>query len=116
MSTTDREIRRHLPLHPLEFRILMALIEGPSYGTRIVEEIEEREAGRTKIYPANLFRRVRDLLARELLEECAAPEGADRRRTYVRLTRTGLAVAEAEAARLRELVADALDHRLLPEG
>ncbi len=113
---TDPAIRRHLPLHPLEFRILLALLEGPSYGTRIVEEIEEREVGRTKIYPANLFRRIRDLLSRELLEECAAPEGADPRRTYVRLTRTGRAVARAEAERLRELVAEAIDHELLSEG
>jgi len=112
----DPPVRSHLPLHPLEFRILLALLEGPSYGTRIVEEIEKREVGRTKIYPANLFRRIRDLLSRELLEECAAPEGADPRRTYVRLTRTGRAVARAEAERLRELVAEAIDHELLSEG
>jgi len=115
---TDPTVRRHLPLHPLEFRILLALLEGPSYGTRIVEEIEEREGGRgrTKIYPANLFRRIRDLLSRDLLRECAAPADADPRRTYVRLTRTGRAVARAEAERLRELVTEAIDHELLPEG
>lgn len=111
-----QEIQGFLPLHPLEFRILLALSEGPSYGTRIVEEIEAREAGRTKIYPANLFRRIRDLLARELLEECAAPVGADSRRTYVRLTSTGRAVARAEALRLRDLLSDAERHDLLPEG
>ena len=48
------------PLHPHEFRILLALMEGPSFGTRIVEEIERREKG-TKLYPANLYRRIRDL-------------------------------------------------------
>jgi DNA-binding PadR family transcriptional regulator len=112
----DPAVRRHLPLHPLEFRILLALLDGPSYGTRIVEEIEEREVGRTKIYPANLFRRIRDLLSRELLEECPAPTDADPRRTYVRLTRTGHVVARAEAERLRELLAEAIDHELLPEG
>lgn len=106
----------HLPLHPLEFRILMTLMDGPSYGTRIVEEIEERERGRTKLYPANLFRRLRDLLARGLLEECASPAGADPRRTYVRLTAGGRAVARAEAARLADLVAEAARHDLLPGG
>lgn len=106
----------NLPLHPLEFRILMALLDGPSYGTRIVEEIERREAGRGRIYPANLFRRIRDLLSRELLEECAGPAGADPRRTYVRLTRTGRALARAEAERLRELVSEAVERDLLPEG
>jgi len=107
------DIRDFLPLHPLEFRILLALLRGASYGTRIVEEIEEHEAGRTKIYPANLFRRIRDLLSRGLLEECEAPEGADPRRTYVRLTPTGRAVARAEAERLRELVEEAVAHELL---
>lgn len=112
----DAAIQDFLPLHPLEFRILLTLTDGPSYGTRIVEEIEAREAGRTKIYPANLFRRIRDLLGRELLEECTAPADADPRRTYVRLTRMGRAVALAEAERLRGLVAEAVDHELLPEG
>ena len=114
--TSAKEIQEYLPLNPLEFRILIALTQGPSYGTRIVEEIETHEAGRTKIYPANLFRRIRDLLSRELLEACSAPEEADPRRTYVRLTRLGRAVARAEAERLRDLLADAVDHDLLPEG
>ena len=111
--TKGRGASAFLPLHPLEFRILMALLDGPSYGTRIVEEIEARERG-AKLYPANLFRRIRDLMARALLEECAAPEGADPRRTYVRLTRTGKAVARAEAERLRDLVREAERHDLLP--
>jgi DNA-binding PadR family transcriptional regulator len=113
---TQRGARRFLPLHPLEFRILLALLEGPSYGTRIVQEIEAREQGRTKIYPANLFRRIRDLLGRRLVEECATPSDADPRRTYLRLTATGRAVARAEAERLRELVAEAARHDLLREG
>lgn len=106
----------HLPLHPLELRILMALVDGPSYGTRIVHDIEEREGHRRKLYPANLYRRIRDLSARGLLEDAPAPEGADPRRSYLRLTDLGRAVARAEATRLRELVADAERLRLLGEG
>jgi len=105
-----------LPLHPMEFRILMALLEGPSYGTAIVDEVEAREGPGTHLYPANLFRRIRDLLSRGLLEPCASPEGADPRRSYVRLTRRGRAVARAEARRMRDLVAEATDRRLLPGG
>jgi DNA-binding PadR family transcriptional regulator len=108
------EARRFLPLHPLEFRILMSLLDGPSYGTAIVEHIEDREGKARKLYPANLFRRIRDLLGKRLLEECSAPEGADPRRSYVRLTRTGRAVARAEARRLQELVAEAVSRDLLP--
>ncbi|MDX1493524.1 MAG: helix-turn-helix transcriptional regulator [Longimicrobiales bacterium] len=102
----------HLPLHPLEFRILMALLDGASYGTHIVEAIEAQEEGR-KLYPANLYRRIRSLLADGLIQEAPAPEGADPRRTYLRLTPEGRAVAAAEARRLRDLVAAAARHRLI---
>jgi DNA-binding MarR family transcriptional regulator len=110
-----REAREFLPLHPLEFRILLTLLREPSYGTRIVQEIESRERV-MKIYPANLFRRIRDLLARGVLEEAPAPEDADPRRTYVRLTALGRAVARAEARRLQALVSDADALDLLQEG
>lgn len=112
----DTRPEAHLPLHPLELRILMALSDGPSYGTRIVDEIEARVGHRQKLYPANLYRRVRDLLKRGLVEETETPSGADPRRTYLRLTPLGGDVARAEAGRLRELVEDAQRHRLLPES
>lgn len=104
------------PLHALEFRILLTLSAGASYGSEIVRIIEEAEGGRMKLYPANLFRRIRDLLGRGLIEPCEAPDGADPRRTYVRLTRAGRALARAEAQCLRELVREAESRDLLPEG
>ena len=113
--TMPANVRRHLPLNPLDFRILLALLNGASYGTRIVEEIEAREGGRMRIYPANLFRRIRGLVAKGLLVEVPSPEGADPRRTYVSLTSLGRAVAVAEGGRLRELVAES-DRMALPSG
>lgn len=112
----SRSAQDHLPLHPLELRILMALVDGPSYGTRIVQEIEEREGHRQKLYPANLFRRIRDLSARGLVEDAPTPAGADPRRSYLRLSALGRAVARAEAARLQELVTEAARLELLGEG
>jgi len=103
------------PLHPLDLRILMALVDGPTYGTRIVAEVEDRESGRMRLYPANLYRRIRDLGAQGLLEEAPAPADADPRRTYVRLTGAGREAARAEALRLREMVEDAARLKLLPE-
>ena len=104
-------VEAHLPLHPLELRILTVLAaEGAAHGYRVVKAIEEREAGVRRIFPANLYRRIRDLLARGLLEESAPPPaeaGADPRRRYFRLTPLGRAVARADAARLAELVEDA---------
>lgn len=108
-------VDEHLPLHPLEFRILLTLLDGASYGTRIVQAIEERETGRT-LYPANLYRRIRALMADGLLEEASAPEGADPRRTYLRLTELGRAVAAAEARRLHGLVVEAAGHELIPDA
>jgi DNA-binding PadR family transcriptional regulator len=93
----------------------MALLDGPSYGTRIVEEIEAREGSSRKIYPANLFRRIRDLMEQGLIQDAPSPADADPRRSYLRLTRRGRAVARAEARRLRDLVVEAERHRLLSE-
>ncbi len=102
-----------LPLHPHDFRILMALVEGPSFGTEIVRTIEAAEPN-TRLYPANLFRRIRDLLERGLLEDSPTPKDADPRRSYVRLTQVGHEVARAEAHRLNELVREAAALDLLP--
>lgn len=111
----NTEANTLLPLHPLEFRVLLTLTRGPSYGTRIVDEIEQRELTLGKLYPANLYRRIRDLQRKRLVEETEPPAGADPRRTYVAITPLGRAVARAEAARLRELVEDAVRHDLLPQ-
>lgn len=105
-----------LPLHPHDFRVLIALLDGPSYGTKIVEEIEAREGTGARLYPANLYRRIRDLTARGLLSQAPPPPGADTRRSYVRLTPLGHDVARAEAMRLRALVQDAAAADLLPGG
>ena len=106
----------HLPLHPLEFRILLALLDGPSYGTRIVEAVEARAGGGRRLYPANLYRRIRSLRSDGLLEEAPPPADADPRRSYLRLTDLGRRAAAEEARRLRDLVTDAAEHDLLPEG
>ena len=112
---TDSEARtvdEFLPLHPLAFRVLMAVVEGPSFGTAIVQRIETEEPDNT-LYPANLYRRIRDLLGDGLLVECEGPDGSDPRRSYVRLTKLGGAVARAEANRLSALVLDATRLRLV---
>lgn len=117
MDTTE-DVQAYLPLHPLEFRILLVLLGGASHGYRIVQEIEAREGGGARIWPANLYRRIRDLLANGLIEETSPPRGADAdpRRSYVRVSALGRRVARAEARRLEALVADARAQRLLPES
>jgi DNA-binding PadR family transcriptional regulator len=114
--------RPALPLHPLEFRILLVLTEGPSHGYEIVKRVEERETRWMKIYPANLYRRLRDALARGFIRQVDTPAAAgqsDARRRYFALTDLGRDVARAEAERLEGLVADARAHLRLeapPDG
>ncbi len=113
----DADTERSLgPLHPLEFRILMILLDGPSHGYAIVQEIERRGGTRARIYPANLYRRIRDLLGKGLLEDTPPPAGDadDPRRRYFRITELGRHVAESEVHRLRALLAEARDRGLLP--
>lgn len=109
MTDPSPRITGLLPLHPLEFRILLVLLDGPAHGYRIVKEIESREKTLPSIYPGNLYRRIRDLLAKGLVEDADPPESADSdsRRRYFRPTALGEAVVRAEARRLEGLVREA---------
>ena len=115
MQTHFKTAGSFLPLHPLEFRILMALLKGPSHGYAIVQEIKGRERTMKRIYPANLYRRIRDLLSKRLLEDADPPTGGshDPRRRYFRITELGRRVAAAEAGRLQDLLAEARSRGLL---
>jgi DNA-binding PadR family transcriptional regulator len=107
---SERESAEHLPLHPLELRILLAVLEGPAHAYRIVKAVEAAEGHRFKLYPANLYRRIRDLAAKGLLEEVDPPAGDDaeeRPRTFFSATALGRRVAHAETARLEELLRNA---------
>ena len=112
MAPDAERAEAFLPLHPFDFRILLVLAAEPSHGYRIIRAIEERDGGWKRVFPANLYRRLRDLHARGLVEEVEAPEGtpeAERGRRTFGLTALGLAVARAERARLEALVLDARD-------
>lgn len=99
-----------LPLHPFELRILLVLAEGPAHGYPIIRVIEERDGSWKRVLPGNLYRRLRDMRARGLVEEVKAPAGTpddERQRRTFALTELGRRVAVAEARRLDALVADA---------
>ena len=115
MGDPVNDPERFLPLHPLEFRILLVLWRESAHGYRIVKAIEDSDARWSRIFPANLYRRLRDLLGRGLIEEAPRPdEGeSDPRRRYFEITPLGREVARLEARRLSELASDA---RELLEG
>jgi DNA-binding PadR family transcriptional regulator len=99
-----------LPLKPVVFQVLLSLADGERHGYAIVQDITARTAAKLRLEPGNLYRSLKWMLDRGLLEESdrrPAPDLDDERRRYYRITRFGQRVAEAETARLQQLVADA---------
>jgi DNA-binding PadR family transcriptional regulator len=95
------------PLNELERAILMVLLEGEAHAYAIVTALERQAPGQ-RIYPANLYRRVNEMVDAGLLEERPVPAEADvRRRRYYRVTPFGRRVARAEAERLARVVEQA---------
>lgn len=115
-ETEASRVEQHLPLSARDYHILLSLTERDAHGYAMVQEIAERTAGRLRFEPANLYRSIRRLMRDGLVEpseERPAPESDDERRRYYRITDLGRRVVRAEAARMRELVADAVERDIL---
>jgi DNA-binding PadR family transcriptional regulator len=103
-----------LPLKPVVFQILLALLGGERHGYALVQEIDA-EWG-VRLDPGNLYRALRSMLAEGLIDESdrrPEPEADDERRRYYGVTPFGRRVAAAEAARLESLVSAARARRLV---
>lgn len=110
MTTPDSDqAQGFLPLHPEAFRILTVLHGRELHGYAIVKELEQDPGRQGKVMPANLYRRLRTLLADGLLQESDGPpdEDVDERRRYFAVTSLGRAVARAEARRMEALLSEA---------
>ncbi len=108
---------QHLPLHPLEFQVLLSLAEGVTHAYDVVQRIEARQPEWSKILPTNLYRRIWRLASAGLLEEVEPTEPEEeRRRKYFAITAMGHRVAQAEADRLRSLLREAAQAGVLPTG
>ena len=97
----------HAPIPPAEFRVLLALLDGPKHGHAIKLDIGERTGGRVVMGPGTLYGAIKRLVGRGWIEEIAAPDGSarDERRRYYALTAVGREAARVEAGRLEELLA-----------
>ena len=116
MPRDTHAIKELLPLTPAVFHILLALADGERHGYSIMQEIECRTAGRTKLGPGTLYGSIKRMLAEGLIEESEErPDPAldDVRRRYYRLTGLGRRAAVAEAERLQDLVHEASAKQLL---
>ena len=96
-----------IPLPPAVFHILMALADEDRHGYGIIQEVSARTSGEVRLGAGTLYRSIQRMLDDDLIVEVhtrPAPELDDERRRYYRITPFGRAVANAEAARLTELV------------
>ena len=106
-----------LPLPPATFHILLALADGDLHGYAIIQDVAERTGGELRLSAGTLYRSIQRLLEQGLIVETRqrpAPELDDERRRYYHLTPFGTRVAEAEMARLAQLVKLARARGLLP--
>jgi DNA-binding PadR family transcriptional regulator len=108
------------PLSYVEFHILLALAEEARHGYGIMLDTGERTGGSVTLEPGNLYRALKRMRARGLVdraEQPAAAEGDDERRRYYRITDVGRRVAAAETQRMAELVEVARARRIVdPEA
>jgi DNA-binding PadR family transcriptional regulator len=112
----DREVASLLPLTPLSFQILLALVDGERHGYGIMKEIERRTKGRMTPATGPLYLAAQRLMDQGLIAESdkrPAPELDDQRRRYYELTPFGRQVAVAEVERMAYLVGVAFEKKLI---
>ena len=112
------DVAGFLPLTDLAFNVLVVLSGGRHHGYALLKELRTRsgrESLRTGTVYAALTRLERSGLVREVAPPEQAPAGDARRRFYD-VTPLGLAVARAEADRLRAVLDEAGARGLLPHS
>lgn len=109
----------HLPLTPAVLDIVLALGDGELHGYAIMREVRRRTDGGRRLAPGTLYRSLRQMQERGLVEESEGRPDAgldDERRRYYRLTDLGKRVAVAEIGRLEGLVRAARSKGLAPSA
>jgi DNA-binding PadR family transcriptional regulator len=105
-----------LPLGASAFHILLTLAESERHGYSISKEVEAATFGSIRLAPGTLYRQLKQMHADGWIEPVPGATDDDPRRRYYRLTAWGRRIAQAEAARLEELVRVARARHLLPAG
>ena len=109
----------YLPLTPAVLDIVLALGDDELHGYGIMREVRRRTDGRRRLAPGTLYRSLRQMQERGLVEESLerpVPSLDDERRRYYRLTELGRRVAAAEVERLEGLVRAARSKGLSPSA
>jgi DNA-binding PadR family transcriptional regulator len=117
----DRDRRDRKPratLRGVEFHILLSLASSERHGYGIIRDIEAR--GESAVPDVGtMYRALARMVESRLIEATArraAPDAADERRNYYRITEAGLRVARTEARRLEALMRAARIGGLLTKG
>jgi DNA-binding PadR family transcriptional regulator len=114
-----------LPLTPIAFEILLALLDEDLHGYAVLQQVEQRVGSSLPLRTGTLYRALARLLDTGLIEEIDAADRPartvkthedDERRRYYRVTPLGRQIAKAEAQRLADQVAAARARKLLPGG
>lgn len=105
--------RSPLPLSPRVFYVLLALADGEQHGYAIARAIETKSGGTVRITSGTLYPIMRQMLDDGWIGEV---DDEDPRRRSYSLTPRGRRIAQAEAARLAEVVRLARSCKLLPAG
>ena len=103
-----------LPLTPISFEILLALLDHELHGYAILQAVEGRLAGKLPMRTGTLYRALARLLDEGLIERTGSGDDTDPRRRYYAITAHGRQTARAEAGRLAEQVEAARARRLIP--
>ena len=109
----------YLPLSPAVLDIMLALGNEEMHGYAIMQEVKRRTNGQRRLAPGTLYRSLKQMHERGLLEESEErPEPGldDERRRYYRLTDLGRKVALAEVERLEGLVRAGRSKGFVPSG
>lgn len=108
MSLNDNEIASLLPLTPVVFHILLALMDEPRHGYSIMQQVNRRSGGKVGLGPGTLYGAIQRMEDAQLLQKAEAPPGEapDPRRRYYAMSDVGRAALLAETERLESLVAD----------
>lgn len=106
-------------LTPAFVHVLLTLSGGARHGYALMQEIEERTAGRIRLGPSSLYYSLSRLQDAGFIEEADAPaadvrdEPHGERRRYYRLTRGGRKRLVEETAVLADIVAHARSQGLI---